>query len=242
MVTCDFCGERPAILYCRADSAKLCLSCDQHVHSANALAKKHLRSQICDNCAAEPASIRCATDGLVLCQECDWDAHGSCAVSSAHDRSPVEGFSGCPSAFDLASAWGLEIEEKKTTSYEWGGLLEELMVPNASSVIYSNYGGELVKKKSPNCGKQKQVILKQLLELLADSGGAGGGSGEEVGPPTPSSARPQENMCGQYEEQPQEQKQQGGGFTSLLMMQTLENSKEESNMLWNTRTCDHSAQ
>ncbi|XP_011086854.2 LOW QUALITY PROTEIN: zinc finger protein CONSTANS-LIKE 14 [Sesamum indicum] len=241
MVTCDFCGERPAILYCRADSAKLCLSCDQHVHSANALAKKHLRSQICDNCAAEPASIRCATDGLVLCQECDWDAHGSCAVSSAHDRSPVEGFSGCPSAFDLASAWGLEIEEKKTTSYEWGGLLEELMVPNASSVIYSNYGGELVKKKSPNCGKQKQVILKQLLELLADSGGVAVVAGK-VGPPTPSSARPQENMCGQYEEQPQEQKQQGGGFTSLLMMQTLENSKEESNMLWNTRTCDHSAQ
>ncbi|KAK4413573.1 Zinc finger protein CONSTANS-LIKE 14 [Sesamum alatum] len=120
MVTCDFCGERPAILYCRADSAKLCLLCDQHVHSANALAKKHLRSQICDNCAAEPASIRCATDGLVLCQECDWDAHGSCAVSAAHDRCPVEGFSGCPSAFDLASAWGLEIEEKKTTSYEWG--------------------------------------------------------------------------------------------------------------------------
>ncbi|KAL0357714.1 UNVERIFIED_CONTAM: Zinc finger protein CONSTANS-LIKE 15 [Sesamum calycinum] len=117
------------------------------------------------------------------------------------------------------------------------------MVPNASSVIYSNYGGELVKKKSPNCGKQKQVILKQLLELLADGGGAGGGSGEEVGPPTPSSAAPrQENMCGQYEEQPQEQKQQGGGFTSLLMMQTLENSKEESNTLWNTRTCDHSAQ
>ncbi|KAL0421613.1 UNVERIFIED_CONTAM: hypothetical protein Slati_3184200 [Sesamum latifolium] len=117
------------------------------------------------------------------------------------------------------------------------------MVPNANSVIYSNYGGELVKKKSPNCGKQKQVILKQLLELLADGGGASGGSGEEVGPPTPSSAAPrQENMCGQYEEQPQEQKQQGGGFTSLLMMQTLENSKEESNMLWNTRTCDHSAQ
>ncbi|KAI3467785.1 hypothetical protein Pfo_024448 [Paulownia fortunei] len=248
MVDCDFCGERPAILYCRADSAKLCLSCDQHVHSANALSKKHLRSQICDNCAAEPASVRCATDGLVLCQECDWDAHGSCVVSAAHDRCPVEGFSGCPSAFDLASAWGLEIEEKKTAAYEWGGLLEELMVPNASSVIYSDCGGELVKKKSPSCGKQKQVILKQLLELLADGGGGGGGGGggEDVGPRTPSSgAWRQENLGGQYEEQPQEQKQQlqqGGGFTSLLMMQTSANPKEEANILWNTSTCDHSAQ
>ncbi|KAL8535033.1 hypothetical protein ACS0TY_010889 [Phlomoides rotata] len=220
MVCCDYCGERLAILYCRADSAKLCLSCDQHVHSANALSKKHLRSQICDNCAAEPATIRCATDGLVLCQECDWDAH--CVVSAAHDRSPIDGFSGSPSAFDLAAAWGLDLEEKKpAAAYEWGGLLEELMVPNASSVIYSDCGGELVKKKkSPNCGKLKQVILKQLLELLAD--------GEDVRRP--------ENF--------EEQRRQDGVFTSLLKMQTSSEPKEEgnTNILWNTSTRDHSAQ
>lgn len=235
MVSCDFCGERPAILYCRADSAKLCLSCDQHVHSANALSKKHLRSQICDNCAAEPATIRCATDGLVLCQECDWDAH--CVVSAAHDRSPVDGFSGSPSAFDLAAAWGLDLEDKKpAAAYEWGGLLEELMVPNGSSVIYSDCGGELVKKKkSPNCGKQKQVILKQLLDLLTDSGG---GDGEDVRPRTPGTGAWRPEI---FEEQPQEQR---GGFTSLLMMHTPSELKEEgnSNMLWNTTTCDHSSQ
>lgn len=253
MVACDFCGERQAILYCRADSAKLCLSCDQHVHSANALSKKHLRSQICDNCAAEPASFRCATDGLVLCQDCDWDAHGSRLVAAAHDRSPVDSFSGCPSAYEMAAAWGLEIEEKKKKAeYEWGGLLEELMVPNASSAIYSDCGGELVKKKkNPSCGKQKQVILKQLLELLADGGG-GEGDGEDVGPRTPSGgAWQQESFCGQYEEQqqepppPQQQQQllpEGGAFTSLLMMQAPPNRKEESNMLWNTTACDHSSQ
>ncbi|XP_057771240.1 zinc finger protein CONSTANS-LIKE 14-like [Salvia miltiorrhiza] len=244
MVSCDFCGERQAILYCRADSAKLCLSCDQHVHCANALSKKHLRSQICDNCAAEPASFRCSTDGLVLCQDCDWDAHGSRLVAAAHDRCPIDSFSGCPSAFELAAAWGLEIEEKKPASCEWGGLLEELMVPNASSMIYSDCGGELVKKKkNPSCGKQKQVILKQLIELIADGGG---GDGEDVGPGTPSGgAWRQESFCGQYEEQPQEQQQelpQGGGFTSLLMLQTPANQKEERNMLWNTTACDHSAQ
>ncbi|XP_047961580.1 zinc finger protein CONSTANS-LIKE 1-like [Salvia hispanica] len=63
MVWCDFCGSRQAILYCRADTAQLCLWCDQQVHSANALSKKHLRSQICDSCAAQPASFRCSTDG-----------------------------------------------------------------------------------------------------------------------------------------------------------------------------------
>ncbi|KAL7135187.1 hypothetical protein ABFS83_11G076100 [Erythranthe nasuta] len=248
MVACDYCGDRPAILCCRADSAKLCLSCDQHVHSANALSKKHLRSQICDNCAAEPAAVRCATDGLVLCQECDWDAHGGCAASAAHDRCPIEGFSGCPSAFDLASAWGLEIEEKKkkhdaAAAYEWGGLLEELMVPNANSVIYSDCGGELMKKKSPSCGKQKQVILKQLMELLADGGGGGDGDGEDVRPRTPSSGgwQQQDNFCEQYEEQKQ-QEQDGGGFMSMLKMQTSANPKEEGDIFWNSTTSDHSTQ
>ncbi|MCE5167248.1 Zinc finger protein CONSTANS-LIKE 15, partial [Datura stramonium] len=126
---CDFCNQQIAVLYCRADTAKLCLFCDQLVHSANALSKKHLRSQICDNCGSEPVSISCATDNLVLCQECDWDAHGSCAVSGAHDRNPVEGFSGLPSASELASAWGLDIEGKKppqqpASNHIWNDFLE----------------------------------------------------------------------------------------------------------------------
>ncbi|GFP98160.1 zinc finger protein constans-like 14 [Phtheirospermum japonicum] len=119
------------------------------------------------------------------------------------------------------------------------------MVPNAGSVIYSDCGGELVKKKSPSCGKQKQVILKQLLELLADGGGGDGG-GDDVEPRTPCSGggwQP-ENLC---EEQLQEEKQLedggGGGFTSLLMMQPSASLKEEVNSLWNnSSTCDHSAQ
>ncbi|EPS60174.1 hypothetical protein M569_14629, partial [Genlisea aurea] len=213
MVDCDFCGDRRAILYCRADSAKLCLSCDHHVHSANGLSRKHVRSQICDNCAAEPAASRCATDGLVLCQDCDWDAHGVCAASAAHDRSQVEGFSGVPSAFALASSWGLEIEEKGVAACEWDGLLEELMVPNANPAAFAACGGELAAgKRSPTCGKQKQAILKQLLELLADGDGAGDdgsaadGEDEERHPPLmqPTTA---------------------GGFTSLLMIQQTPKNK-----------------
>ncbi|XP_043723269.1 zinc finger protein CONSTANS-LIKE 14-like isoform X3 [Telopea speciosissima] len=108
-IPCDFCSEEIAVLYCRADSAKLCLFCDRHVHSANAVSSKHLRSQICDNCNSELASIRCSTDNLVLCQECDWDAHGLSSVSASHDRSPLEGFSGSPSPLELASIWGLDL-------------------------------------------------------------------------------------------------------------------------------------
>ncbi|XP_051116453.1 zinc finger protein CONSTANS-LIKE 14 [Andrographis paniculata] len=245
MAGCDFCGERPAILYCRADSAKLCLSCDQHVHAANALSKKHVRSQICDNCGGEPASVRCATDGLVLCQECDWDAHGSCSVAAAHDRCPIEGFSGCPTAVELAASWGLEIVEektKKTTSYEWNGLIEELMVPNSSSVIYSNCGGELMKKmRNPSCGKQKQVILKQLLDLMAD--GDPEGDGEDVEPRTPSSGawrQAPENFGVPNEEAPPAPAPapaHGGGFTSLLMSQTTSHQKG-NNIHWNGGNCE----
>lgn len=201
-VPCDFCSGQIAVLYCRADSAKLCLLCDQHVHSANALSRKHLRSQICDNCSSEPVSVRCSTDNMVLCQECDWDAHGSCSVSAAHDRKPVEGFSGCPSAVQLSSIWGLDIEEKKAPPppppsmavdswvYKSNTLtFQDLMVPNGNAVAFPDaLGGEVSKRQSPSCGKHKQVIFKQLVELfrrdlLAGNGGGGGivGDGEDDG-------------------------------------------------------------
>ncbi|KAJ9709951.1 hypothetical protein PVL29_001435 [Vitis rotundifolia] len=190
-VPCDFCSEQIAVLYCRADSAKLCLFCDQHVHSANALSRKHLRSQICDNCSSEPVSVRCSTDNMVLCQECDWDAHGSCSVSAAHDRKPVEGFSGCPSAVELSSIWGLDIEEKKAPPPpsmavdSWvyksnTSTFQDVMVPNGNAVAFPDaLGGEVSKRQSPSCGKHKQVIFKQLVELfrrdlLAGNGGGGG--------------------------------------------------------------------
>nr|CAB3455259.1 unnamed protein product [Digitaria exilis] len=32
---CDFCTGSPPVVYCRADSARLCLPCDRHVHGAN---------------------------------------------------------------------------------------------------------------------------------------------------------------------------------------------------------------
>lgn len=180
-VPCDFCSEQVAVLYCSADSAKLCLFCDQHVHSANLLSRKHVRSQICDNCSSEPVSVRCATDNLVLCQECDWDAHGSCSVSASHDRIPIEGFSGCPSALELSSIWGFDIQGKKfrhTTPFsefwsnEGGGggggcsgdvaswinkTGQDLMVPSDQLMVSG---------RIPSCGKLKQVIYKQLVELL----------------------------------------------------------------------------
>nr|QVG73933.1 COL6 [Tamarix hispida] len=110
--SCDFCDERIAVLYCRADTARLCLHCDNQVHSANALAMKHIRSQICDDCGADSASMKCSTcENLVLCHDCHHKAHSR--SGSLHDLTPIEGFQGCPGVVELASLWDLDLDRKE---------------------------------------------------------------------------------------------------------------------------------
>lgn len=43
---CDVCGSQRARWYCHADNAHLCHRCDQNVHSANALARRHERVRL----------------------------------------------------------------------------------------------------------------------------------------------------------------------------------------------------
>ncbi|XP_050363286.1 zinc finger protein CONSTANS-LIKE 13 [Argentina anserina] len=109
---CDYCGVSMALLYCRADSAKLCFSCDKEVHSANQLFMKHTRSQLCDACDEAPASIFCSTESFVLCQNCDWERH-NLSSATVHDRRPVEGFSGNPGLNELMAFVGFENLDKK---------------------------------------------------------------------------------------------------------------------------------
>ncbi len=104
---CDYCSEATALLYCRADSAKLCLLCDREVHSTNQLFSKHTRSPLCDSCDSSPASIFCSTECSVLCQNCDWERHRN-SLSPVHNRRPLEGFSGCPSVNELLGIVGFE--------------------------------------------------------------------------------------------------------------------------------------
>ncbi|XP_041016266.1 zinc finger protein CONSTANS-LIKE 15-like [Juglans microcarpa x Juglans regia] len=285
-VACDFCSEQLAVLYCRADSAKLCLFCDQHVHSANLLSRKHLRSQICDNCCSEPVSVRCDTDNLVLCQECDWDAHGSCSVSASHDRNPVEGFSGCPSALELASLWGIELDEKKMNpsatsiknrtisalddSSSWvfdkstAGVVcfQDLIVPSENAIVGVNGCGILTMSKKqggPSCGKRRQVMYKQLVEifkrdLAAESPrGSGGWQGMNVeGLADLGNGRDGvdgfvgESRVALQQQQQQQQKQHQlpqAPLTALLTMDLKENNRTvDGDMLWDTHPSGHSMQ
>ncbi|XP_047312864.1 zinc finger protein CONSTANS-LIKE 14 [Impatiens glandulifera] len=176
---CDFCDERTAVLYCRADSAKLCLFCDQQVHSANALSLKHVRSQICDNCRSDSVTIRCTTDNLVLCNECDSDAHGNTSVASLHNRVSIHGFSGCPSVTELASVWGFVLNHKILTDKS-SCQSRDSKVTNFHDLMFKsehNHGASssqsvpcfeipmMQNLDNTSCGRYKSVVFKQLVDL-----------------------------------------------------------------------------
>ncbi|PKI69435.1 hypothetical protein CRG98_010233 [Punica granatum] len=110
---CEFCmALRPAV-YCQADSALLCLSCDSKVHSANALSNRHPRSLLCDSCRVRPASVRCKDHRMFMCQSCDRSLHSSSGHASQqqHQKRVISSYIGCPSAKDFAAIWDLDLNE-----------------------------------------------------------------------------------------------------------------------------------
>ncbi|CAN6485526.1 unnamed protein product [Victoria cruziana] len=181
---CDHCNEEGAVLFCRADSARLCLVCDRHVHTANPLSRKHLRAHLCDNCSSQAASVRCVTESLVLCRDCDWDAHGSCAASVNHVRQAIEGFSDCPLARDLGLIWGFDLSDKLALllledsgngSEDWDWFRSDVITNADNSLDFLSLQDVIVpssefcspsKVQNPNYGKRKEVIFNQLVELL----------------------------------------------------------------------------
>lgn len=180
-------------------------------------------------------------------------------MSTAHHRASVEGFFGCPSALELAAMWGFALEDKKLNESAplidyWSGCLD-MMSPVESSSIYNNnsgvsvqnlmvpnekgmfYNGKVLamsKRQSPSCGKLKQVIHKQLFELLrSDSMGNEAGEinhGDNVKNSNFSAYRDAENLVtmtgAQVSSCVQESLQQQTPFTSLLMMQEQMDAKE----------------
>ncbi|KAK9286699.1 hypothetical protein L1049_015102 [Liquidambar formosana] len=77
------CESAAAILFCAADEAALCRSCDEKVHMCNKLASRHVRVGLadpsdvprCDICENAPAFFYCEVDGTSLCLQCDMIVH-----------------------------------------------------------------------------------------------------------------------------------------------------------------------
>ncbi|KHN03748.1 zinc finger protein CONSTANS-LIKE 13-like [Glycine soja] len=169
--TCDYCGDFTALLYCSADSAKLCFFCDRKVHSPNQLFSKHTRAQLCDSCGDSPASMLCSAENSVLCHNCDCEKHKHLA-SEVHQRKPLEGFSGCPSVTELLTILG--VSEKSLLSNEGTSQIDydlsDLHVWSAPSVNGLEYlitsTASSHKNRKSAFGRHKEEILSQLRELI----------------------------------------------------------------------------
>ncbi|KAK8469602.1 hypothetical protein PHAVU_005G113300 [Phaseolus vulgaris] len=100
---CEFCWAVRAVVYCKADSARLCLHCDGCVHTANSLSRRHSRSLLCDKCNSQPAMIRCMDHKLSSCQGCDWNPNDCSALG--HRRLTLNSYTGSPSLAEFSRIW-----------------------------------------------------------------------------------------------------------------------------------------
>ncbi|XP_054790693.1 zinc finger protein CONSTANS-LIKE 13 [Prosopis cineraria] len=186
---CDYCGDSTGLLYCRADSAKLCFSCDREVHSTNQLFSKHTRALLCNACDGSPATILCSTESCVFCQNCDWERH-NLSLSLVHDRRPLEGFTGCPSVTELLTILGFEDLGKKTlfSTEDCGGC----GVGDGDGLV----GSELEEGLSDLLVWDAPAVVS-LDDLITSTGSSHNYQAMEV-PPLPKNRKA---ACGQHKEE-----------------------------------------
>lgn len=86
---CDTCRSAASTVYCEADSAYLCTTCDARVHSANPVASRHERVRVCQSCESAPAAFLCKADAASLCTACDAHIHSANPLARRHQRAPI---------------------------------------------------------------------------------------------------------------------------------------------------------
>nr|AIE41593.1 zinc finger protein CONSTANS-LIKE 2 [Lagerstroemia indica] len=85
--TCDTCCTAASAVYCRADLAYLCTSCDARTHAA---ANHHDRVWLCESCERAPAEFLCKADSASLCAACDAEVHSANPLARRHHRVPIQ--------------------------------------------------------------------------------------------------------------------------------------------------------
>ncbi|VAH42558.1 unnamed protein product [Triticum turgidum subsp. durum] len=174
---CYFCAGAPAVVYCRADAAGLCLPCDRHVHGANTVSCRHARAPLCAVCRAAAATVRRGA-ARFLCSNCDFEEqqHGEGELTEPppllHDRGTVEGYTGCPSVGELAAILGVFLGDKAAEA--WWPLWEEPQVLSFDDVVVPTTAchglqplltSSCPKNRSSPCGELDGEVLRQLGEL-----------------------------------------------------------------------------
>ncbi|XP_054793703.1 zinc finger protein CONSTANS-LIKE 5-like [Prosopis cineraria] len=122
---CDSCKSATAAVFCRADSAFLCMLCDNEIHSANKLALRHERVWMCEVCEQAPASVTCKADAAALCVTCDSDIHSANPLARRHERVPVEPFFDSADSVAKSSAAALNLLVPTDNGIGSDGFLQE---------------------------------------------------------------------------------------------------------------------
>ncbi|KAJ9554074.1 hypothetical protein OSB04_018119 [Centaurea solstitialis] len=154
---CEFCVNLRSVVYCKADAAYLCLSCDTKVHSANPLSNRHHRTLICESCRRRPTYVRCYDHHKFMCRGCDLSQHD--ATSSQHRKRVMNSYVGSPSARDLGILWGFDLNQF-LDDHRFGS-------NSSASANTSVVGFETDEHIKEVCGGiQAFVVLQQLVDLL----------------------------------------------------------------------------
>ena len=171
---CEFCKAARPVVYCKADAAYLCLSCDAKIHSANALFNRHLRTLLCDACRNHPAYAQCLDHRMLMCLGCDRCLH---EVSPHHQKRLVSSYLGCPSAKDFASLWGFEFGELDKSVVK-----DQLVSISCSSVQPSASKFDIPGKSCQQIGRssRKSRVIHSTLVSGAESGVGSGNQQPEV--------------------------------------------------------------
>lgn len=172
--TCEFCGAPQPVVYCQADAAFLCLSCDAKVHSANALSGRHSRALVCDSCRVNPACVRCLDHLMVLCRNCETRLH---EYFTGHRKQMMSSFTGCPSARHFAALCGFNVNDSDSVPGQGGQFGSESCmklsgmdsaVKQSSSVVAAQGGFSSQQHKILSNDQQEQnnyLVKQQILEL-----------------------------------------------------------------------------
>ncbi|CAD6216759.1 unnamed protein product [Miscanthus lutarioriparius] len=180
---CESCTSLPAVVYCRADSARLCLPCDRHVHGANAVSTRHVRAPLCDGCRATTATATAA--GSFLCANCHLGSEegrhrdGGDPQPLHHDRGAVEGYAGCPSIAELAAILGVAGYDEKAAAAAGDGWwwpasaweepqvlrLEDVIVPTTPCHGLQPLLTPPSPKNRSSGGEMADEVVRQLGEL-----------------------------------------------------------------------------
>ncbi|KAL5773102.1 hypothetical protein ACOSP7_012719 [Xanthoceras sorbifolium] len=121
---CDSCKAVAAAVFCRPDSAFLCLICDSRIHAVNKLSSRHERVWMCEVCEQAPAAVTCKADAAALCVTCDNDIHSANPLARRHERVPVEPFYDSADSIVKSSAFNF-LEPAENVGSEFGGACQQ---------------------------------------------------------------------------------------------------------------------